>query len=288
MKRPDMMKLKYFSPLAVLLKYEGYPPAVLFALALHVGLLWFIVDRAMARQDFVELDQPVTIAASVIQENPQRLRRLEQLQAQRDAQEREAAEQRRREEAAARARAEEQARQQAQREQQERERAEAERQRQLADQRAREQAQRRAEEEAARERERQQQLAREQAARAEAERQAAAQRAAEQAAAVEAGVVGKYVAIIRNTIERNWQIPPSACNGLTVGVRVNLVPTGEVVNVSVIQRSGDAVFDRSAVQAVERADRFPELLELDPNIFNRNFRTVELIFRPADLLRYCN
>ena len=68
-------------------------------------------------------------------------------------------------------------------------------------------------------------------------------------------------------------------------VRLQLVPTGEMVAVNIVQPSGDDVFDRSVLQAVERADRFPELQDLDNAVFERNFRTFTLVFRPEDLLR---
>ena len=68
-------------------------------------------------------------------------------------------------------------------------------------------------------------------------------------------------------------------------VRLQLVPTGEMVAVNIVQSSGNDVFDRSVLQAVERADRFPELQDLDNAVFERNFRTFTLVFRPEDLLR---
>ena len=68
-------------------------------------------------------------------------------------------------------------------------------------------------------------------------------------------------------------------------VRLRLVPTGEVVGITFVQRSGNDIFDRSVEQAVERAGRFPELQELENAVFERNFRTFDLLFRPEDLQR---
>ena len=98
-------------------------------------------------------------------------------------------------------------------------------------------------------------------------------------------IVSEYVTIIRRVISQNWQIPPSARNGMTAAVQIRVVPTGEVVNVFILESSGNPTFDRSVLQAVERVERFPELQDLETGVFERNFRTFSLLFRPEDLLR---
>jgi len=231
----------------------------------------------------MKIEDPVIITVSAADVNPQRLRRLERIEQERRA------EQRRQEQAAARekARKEEAAKEaQVKREQ---EAADRRRQEELARQRA-------ADEKREKERVAEQTRQREEANRREQERRAqeqaardAAVRAAEQAQASQIAsenlLVAEYSAKIRQIITQSWQIPPSARNGMSATVRLRLVPTGEVVSVTVVQGSGDAVFDRSVIQAVERADRFPELQDLENAVFERNFRTFELLFRPEDLLR---
>ena len=64
---------------------------------------------------------------------------------------------------------------------------------------------------------------------------------------------------------------------------IQLVPTGEVVGVGVVESSGHAAFDRSAMTAVERAGRFPEVAKLDHRLFESNFRRFQLVFKPEDL-----
>jgi len=270
-----------FHPLAILLKFEGYPPAVAASVILHALLLVFILGRAVTPSDFVTIEDPVIITATAVDVNPQRLRRLERLE-----EEQVAANRRQEEQARARREQEERARQErlAQEQRQARERAEAESRRQADLERQRQ---------ASAEAERQRQA--EEARRREAEqaRQREQQRLAEQAAreaqasqvASENLVVAEYAAIIRRVISQNWQIPPSARNGMSATVSLRLVPTGEVVSSSILQSSGDAAFDRSVLQAVERADRFPELQDLDNSVFERNFRNFTLVFRPEDLLR---
>ena len=90
-------------------------------------------------------------------------------------------------------------------------------------------------------------------------------------------------ATIRASVINRWTRPPSARNGMVSILSIQLVPTGEVVGVSVLQSSGNTTFDRSAMTAVERTGRFPEVAKLDNRTFEANFRRFQLIFKPEDL-----
>ena len=90
-------------------------------------------------------------------------------------------------------------------------------------------------------------------------------------------------ATIRASVVNRWTRPPSARNGMVSILSIQLVPTGEVVGVSVLQSSGNTTFDRSAMTAVERTGRFPEVAKLDNRTFEANFRRFQLIFKPEDL-----
>jgi colicin import membrane protein len=90
-------------------------------------------------------------------------------------------------------------------------------------------------------------------------------------------------ATIQRAVINRWTRPPSARNGMVSVLSIQLVPTGEVVGVGVLTTSGDAAFDRSAISAVERVGKFPEIAQLDSRIFETTFRRFQLIFRPEDL-----
>lgn len=92
-----------------------------------------------------------------------------------------------------------------------------------------------------------------------------------------------YMSVIQQAIERQWSRPPSARNNMQVELVIQLIPTGQVVNVTVAKGSGNAAFDRSAINAVKKAERFPELQQLKGAVFERYFRSFRLIFRPEDL-----
>ena len=84
-------------------------------------------------------------------------------------------------------------------------------------------------------------------------------------------------------ITQNWRRPPSARNGMEVLLIISLVPTGEVVGISVSSSSGSTAFDRSAIAAIERVARFPEVTVLSISDFERYFRRFPLRFKPEDL-----
>lgn len=88
---------------------------------------------------------------------------------------------------------------------------------------------------------------------------------------------------IYQMVVANWSRPPSARNRMEAKLLVELVPTGDVVGVTVLESSGDAAFDRSAEAAVRKARRFEVPKESD--MFERYFRRFTLLFRPEDLLR---
>lgn len=92
-----------------------------------------------------------------------------------------------------------------------------------------------------------------------------------------------YEALIQERIIQSWSRPPSARNGMQALLEISMVPTGQVVNVRIIKGSGDAAFDRSAEQAVKRADRFIEIKDMPSDLFERNFRVFNLLFKPEDL-----
>ena len=96
-------------------------------------------------------------------------------------------------------------------------------------------------------------------------------------------MVASYTALIAQTVVNTWSRPPSARNGMEAELRLQLVPTGEVVSVTLIRGSGNAAFDNSAINAVKKAGSFPELQNLPSAEFERNFRRFRLLFKPEDL-----
>lgn len=150
------------------------------------------------------------------------------------------------------------------------------------------------------ERKRQQELEKQRAAEAErkaqerqeAERRKRAEEAVQKAVAEEesrrkAAEAGQMVqsisGLIISRVTSAWSRPPNARNGMKTTLRINFLPNGEVSNVQVLKSSGDAIFDKRAMDAVYKVGRIEELSEIESYIFERNFRQIDLLFNPQDL-----
>ncbi|WP_432695424.1 cell envelope integrity protein TolA [Marinobacterium sp. YM272] len=152
---------------------------------------------------------------------------------------------------------------------------------------ARRQAEEKAQQEAAaRAKAEAQAQARAEAAAKQRAEEAAAQARAEQArqAAQRAqAVVGDITSYIHGLLQRNWRIPATARNGMEAVVSIRLLGNGEIDQASIVESSGDAAFDRSALQAVYRTERFERVAEVDPIVFERRLRSIRVVFRPEGL-----
>jgi len=96
-------------------------------------------------------------------------------------------------------------------------------------------------------------------------------------------VAGSLDDLIIKLVSEQWQRPPSARNGMSVEVLIQMLPDGTIVNASVTRSSGDAPFDSSAVAAVKNVVRIPEMQQLDSATFNAMYRQRRMIFKPEDL-----
>lgn len=135
-------------------------------------------------------------------------------------------------------------------------------------------------------REKAEQVAREQELQRQIDQEMQAEREAmlaEQQAEEDQMVAQSFIGLIAQRVENNWSRPASARKGMQCELRIQLVPTGRVISVTVVKSSGNAAFDRSAEQAVKKAEQFPELKQLPPAVFERNFRQLRLVFNPKDL-----
>jgi TonB family protein len=96
-------------------------------------------------------------------------------------------------------------------------------------------------------------------------------------------VSDQVAALIKQAVIGRWTRPPSARNNMVAILEIALVPTGDVVGVTVLESSGNVAFDSSAVNAIEKVARFSEVKSLERAVFERDFRRFQLIFRPEDL-----
>lgn len=91
-----------------------------------------------------------------------------------------------------------------------------------------------------------------------------------------------YVAAIFSAIAAEWSRPPSARNDMEARFGVELLPSGDLLSLTLLESSGNAAFDRAAEAAVRKVRRFDVP---SGKLFEKNFRRFSLKFRPEDLLR---
>ena len=79
----------------------------------------------------------------------------------------------------------------------------------------------------------------------------------------------------------NWKPPTLFERGTKSELIITLVPTGEIINVSISKESGNKAFDRSVLAAVYKVDKF-EGLDMRRKLFDEHFRIFTLVFNPKD------
>ena len=90
-----------------------------------------------------------------------------------------------------------------------------------------------------------------------------------------------FSSVIRDQIMSNWREPKSSKVGLKTEFIISLVPTGEVIDVSLTKSSGDKAFDQSALLAINKVNRFYDL-EMPRKLFDENFRNFTVVFSPKE------
>lgn len=90
-----------------------------------------------------------------------------------------------------------------------------------------------------------------------------------------------FSSVIRDQIMSNWREPKSSRVGLKTEFIISLVPTGEVIDVSLTKSSGDKAFDQSALLAINKVNRFYDL-EMPRKLFDENFRNFTVVFSPKE------
>jgi colicin import membrane protein len=115
-----------------------------------------------------------------------------------------------------------------------------------------------------------------------ADKLAAAQAAKNAAASAEAlREIERYKAMVRQQIMRYWVVQGNLAKQDATKLFVRVAPTGTVLDVKVMESSGNDALDRSAVAAVYKASPLP--VPQDPDLF-RSFRELRLTLRPDSIL----
>ena len=91
------------------------------------------------------------------------------------------------------------------------------------------------------------------------------------------GEIARHEDMIRQKVMRSWARPESARQGMECMLLVRVVPGGAVLSTQLVQSSGNAIFDRSAENAINKASPLP--VPDDKSMFE-HFREFKFRFRP--------
>jgi len=102
---------------------------------------------------------------------------------------------------------------------------------------------------------------------------------AKQAAAI-GRMLDEYKTKISIKIRRNIVPPPDVDDAAVAEFDVTLLPGGDVLEVKLTKKSGNAAYDSAVERAIWKAAPLP--VPEDPDLFNSRFRNLHLKFRPKD------
>ena len=88
-------------------------------------------------------------------------------------------------------------------------------------------------------------------------------------------------AIIQARISSIWIKPNSLSESLIAKVLINLAPSGEILNFSLIEPSSNTSFNESILTAMNKMTFFEEILSLERKVFEQNFRNFNLVFKSS-------
>jgi len=88
-------------------------------------------------------------------------------------------------------------------------------------------------------------------------------------------------AIIQERISSIWIKPNSLSESLIAKVLIDLAPSGEILNFSLIEPSSNTSFNESILTAMNKMTFFEEVLSLERNLFEKNFRNFNLVFKSS-------
>lgn len=92
-----------------------------------------------------------------------------------------------------------------------------------------------------------------------------------------ASELDKYKSLIRQAISQQWLVPDNLAKDLSCKLLIRLAPGGVVLDVQLVESSGNPALDHSAIAAVYKASPLP--VPTDPDAFDQ-LREVNLTVQP--------
>ena len=88
--------------------------------------------------------------------------------------------------------------------------------------------------------------------------------------------------LIQKRINSIWKKPSLINQNIETEIQINLAPSGEILKYEMITSSGNKIFDDSAFRALANISFITEVIGMDRNYFERNFRSFNLVFKSKD------
>lgn len=93
-----------------------------------------------------------------------------------------------------------------------------------------------------------------------------------------ASLIEHYESLINQHVQERWDVPPDSSIriGMKCQITAQLLPSGDILSLSVKESSGNRLFDDSAIKALRRAEPLP-LPPAEENLFHE-FRSITIPF----------
>lgn len=93
--------------------------------------------------------------------------------------------------------------------------------------------------------------------------------------------INQYSSLIINLIESAWIKPKNIQENLICDIKIKINSRGRIINISLIQSSGNIRFDNSALQAVKRVETFSFFNEIKKETYEDVFKNIVISFNPS-------
>jgi len=93
--------------------------------------------------------------------------------------------------------------------------------------------------------------------------------------------INQFSILIINLIEAAWIKPKNIQDNLICDIKIKTNSQGRIVDISLINSSGNIRFDNSALQAVKRVERFSFFNEITKKTYEDVFKNIVISFNPS-------
>ena len=94
-------------------------------------------------------------------------------------------------------------------------------------------------------------------------------------------IISEKSLLIQKRISNIWIQPNTFGEDISTKILLTMAPSGELMDFKLIESSGSKIFDESALLVLSKIDFFPEISNLERNLFEKNFRNFNLVFKSS-------